>query len=193
MTKPIVNARAMLLERGKKILLQRGYFALSVSGLTKQCNMGTGTFYSYFPSKADLAVAIAQKDWDEMLTQMDLAINSKLAFEEKLRHIYLELKAFTDVYMTYWAQFGAERGNVERFAVIQTNCIRQVAERVLRVIREITREYPEVVLPLASDKLALLIVENMFVIAKTPVFTFDNFAKFLRNWAFVIKTANKGN
>lgn len=119
MSRPINDAKNKLLNCGKELLLQNGYFDLSITKLTHICHMGTGTFYHYFSSKADLVVDIVQADWESTLNSMDNAINDKTSLDGKLRKIYEILKLFNNTYDAIWVQFGAERGNIERFAVIK--------------------------------------------------------------------------
>ena len=187
MSRPVVNARLNLLKYGKEMLLQEGYFSLSVNRLTKTCNMATGTFYRYFPGKSDLVVVIVQTDWNAMLTRMETISKQKITFAEKLRGIFMELKGFTDLYENIWVQFGAEKGNVERFRAIRTTCLQQVADLVTDLLRARSSARADITLTMADTALATLIVQNMLIIARTEVLTIDAFLTILGKWALVPK------
>ena len=193
MSRPIVDARERLLSSGKKMLLQKGYFALSITQLTRACHMATGTFYSYFPSKAELAECIIQADWEIMLAAMDGVVNSAASFDDKLREIYTRLKGFVDMYGVVWIQFGSDRSNMERFSNLKDMYVYQVSGRVEQILREVTVAHEEISLPVTVDNLDLIIVKNMLIIARTQAFTFTVFEEALWKWALVTEDGHRIN
>jgi len=187
MPKKIANVRNNLLEKGRVMLLADGYFGFSISQLAHKCNIATGTFYRYFSSKAKLTEVIVQSDWDEMLGSMDMIVKSQIPFNKKLEGIYLELKKFSDLYLTVWTQFSAEKGNTENFASIKETCIKQLKKRVRQIIVEVVAANPQIQLTENVDMVALIIIHNLFVMARTPIFDFKHFADALWKWALVTK------
>lgn len=187
MPKQIVDARKKLLKNGEAILLNDGYFGLSVSKLARKCNMATGTFYSYFFSKAELTEIILQSGKNRMLANLDIIVNSKASFKQKLDNIYLELKNFSDRYLIIWTQFGAEKDNMERFKEMEATCIQQIAERVKKVVLEVLSSDPKMHISVSIDVLSMIIIHNSFIIAKTPMFSFKNFVEVLWQCIFVSK------
>ena len=67
MPKIIKNVKEDLLTEGKKQLLSNGYLNLNIRNITKECNIGTGTFYNYFKNKEQLVIDILSNDWTSIL------------------------------------------------------------------------------------------------------------------------------
>ena len=103
----IENARALLLERGRALLLQNGYDGLKVRELTRQCGMASGTFYSYFSNKEDLAFQLMELDWDARFEKIGQAVRSDLPLHDRLAVIYREINARERLYRTVFAKVPA--------------------------------------------------------------------------------------
>ena len=112
-------------------------------------------------------------------------LDEQLAFNKKLAGIYLELKNFSDLYLTVWTQFGAEKNNMQRFDVIKAACIQQINERVKQILLEMAVPASHLSLQMDADNLSLIITHNLFMIARTPIFNFENFVDVLWKWAFI--------
>lgn len=187
MSKPIINAREKLLITGKKMLLRDGYFNLYISRLTRECQMATGTFYSYFPSKADLVMEIIKPDWDNLLDTIDIKIEKVSTFDQKLRCIYQEFQGFYNIYGNIWIQFGSEQGNHDMYKITAATRIQQLADRIEQIIKEISAAHPEIVLPEKTSLLAILIVQNLLLIARIPAFSYDRFINAWQKWMLLTK------
>lgn len=81
MRTPIKNAKDTIVSKGRVLLFQNGYFRLSISQLAHESNIATGTFYNYFPSKADLVIHIIQADWNAILERIDIIIKTNSSSE----------------------------------------------------------------------------------------------------------------
>ncbi len=55
------ETRARLIKQAKAIVSSQGFRALSISAAASKANIATGTVYRYFPSKADLCIAIFEQ------------------------------------------------------------------------------------------------------------------------------------
>lgn len=61
MGRPPTNTKLRLLETAHELIWRNSYGAVSVDGICEKANVKKGSFYHYFPSKADLAMASI--DW----------------------------------------------------------------------------------------------------------------------------------
>jgi TetR/AcrR family transcriptional repressor of nem operon len=66
------DARERLIESGSELIHERGYTAVGVSELCTAAGVKKGSFYHFFPSKVELALAVIDR----------VAENSKTALEE---------------------------------------------------------------------------------------------------------------
>jgi AcrR family transcriptional regulator len=55
------NTRARILEAGRAVLEERGYFDTSVTEITKRSDVALGTFYRYFENKDVLCLQLLEK------------------------------------------------------------------------------------------------------------------------------------
>lgn len=61
MGRPPTNTKLRLLETAHELIWRNSYGSVSVDGICEKANVKKGSFYHYFPSKADLAMASI--DW----------------------------------------------------------------------------------------------------------------------------------
>jgi AcrR family transcriptional regulator len=54
------NTRARILDAGRTLLEERGYFETSVTEITKRCDVALGTFYRYFENKDVLCLELLE-------------------------------------------------------------------------------------------------------------------------------------
>ncbi len=66
------NTKERLVETAMELIWQNGYGSVSVDGICKTAGVKKGSFYHFFPSKADLAVAAMDQYF----------VNSKPVFDE---------------------------------------------------------------------------------------------------------------
>lgn len=60
---PSPEVRARLLAAGRTLMLDTGFHGSGVKDLTDAARVPKGSFYSYFPSKDDFAVAVLEDYW----------------------------------------------------------------------------------------------------------------------------------
>jgi TetR/AcrR family transcriptional repressor of nem operon len=65
-----VDATARLLTAASELMYRRGYEAVGVAELCDRADVRKGSFYHWFPSKAALAVAMLDRDWQRTRLQL---------------------------------------------------------------------------------------------------------------------------
>jgi len=70
-----INIEKSLLDAAIKLFTKNGYKKTKVSQITKEANVGTGTFYNYFSSKDDIFLEIYLMRHDDMKKEMTRLIS----------------------------------------------------------------------------------------------------------------------
>ena len=104
MPKIIKNVKEDLLTEGKKQLLSNGYLNLNIRNITKECNIGTGTFYNYFKNKEQLVIDILSNDWTSILKISNEIIEEDISFKEKLIFISNNINDFLKNYRLIFSE-----------------------------------------------------------------------------------------
>jgi TetR/AcrR family transcriptional repressor of nem operon len=72
------NARAKLLQVTTDLLWQHGYNSVSVDQICSRAGVKKGSFYHFFSSKADLAVAALEDHWNTERAQYDRIFSAQI-------------------------------------------------------------------------------------------------------------------
>jgi AcrR family transcriptional regulator len=70
MPKKLENVRELLLLEARRQAEENGYGAVTVRSVAKECGIGLGTVYNYFPSKDMLIASFILEDWEKSLSVM---------------------------------------------------------------------------------------------------------------------------
>src|ERR1700749_2265245 len=65
------NAREDIMKAAKLFAQAHGYAGLNYRDLAKQVGIKAASIYYYFPSKADLATAVARRYWEDAKAYLD--------------------------------------------------------------------------------------------------------------------------
>lgn len=76
-----LETRQKLLETAKKLIQEKGLSNTSITEITRQCGVASGTFYTYFKRKEDVVFAISRELYQEVL---DKALVHPGIFMERL-------------------------------------------------------------------------------------------------------------
>ena len=74
-----------LLAAARKVFREKGYDGATVSEIVQEAGVAQGTFYLYFPSKKDAALALAQQLLGIMAETLRSAYDPAMPFEDRLR------------------------------------------------------------------------------------------------------------
>ncbi len=80
------NAREDILEAAKKSAQAHGYGGLSMRDLAAEVGMKAASLYYHFPSKADLASAVAKRYWEDAAADLEKAWDEISDPAEMLRY-----------------------------------------------------------------------------------------------------------
>lgn len=64
----VVTSREEILKRSRELIRDKGYGALNIRSVAKQCNVAVGSIYNYFTSKSELIAAVVASVWGEIFT-----------------------------------------------------------------------------------------------------------------------------
>ncbi|MCO5052426.1 MAG: TetR/AcrR family transcriptional regulator [Verrucomicrobiae bacterium] len=78
------DAKEKLLQVGFDLIWNQSYGAVSVDQICEQAGVNKGSFYHYFPSKADLVVAAYEEDWREKQPELDRIFSPQVPPLERL-------------------------------------------------------------------------------------------------------------
>jgi len=96
------NAKAKLIEMAADLIWKSSYGSVSVDDICKNSGVNKGSFYYYFSSKAELAVAVMEASYQsyeiEMLEVFSDSVSAVERFERLLDFIYNKQKESSEKY-----------------------------------------------------------------------------------------------
>jgi TetR/AcrR family transcriptional repressor of nem operon len=90
MKKPC-ETKEKLLQVGFDLIWDSSYGSVSVDDICKRAGINKGSFYHFFPSKADLAVAAIEEHWKEKRPLMDSIFSPQVPALERLQNCCREI------------------------------------------------------------------------------------------------------
>ena len=169
MPKIISNLKEELMIKGKDILVNKGYNALNIRDLAKNCNIGIGTFYNYYQNKDEIVRAIIKTDWERIVKETHVKIqNSDKEFKEKLYIIYDGINRFLSDYLDTFMVMVSAGGKKHK-----SDKILIPYENILKEVLELHKEKRDISYDIPNEKLAKLILNNIIYICRDRSITFD--------------------
>lgn len=65
------NTKIRLIEAGMDLIWKESYGSVSVDDICRAADVRKGSFYYYFPSKVDLAIAVMEESYKQMKPELD--------------------------------------------------------------------------------------------------------------------------
>ena len=96
MPKIIENLPQRLMEEARKQVEESGYSALTIRSVAKECGVGVGTVYNYYPSKEALVAAFMLEDWNHCISNIQTCAQNAQGREPVLWAIYENLHQFME-------------------------------------------------------------------------------------------------
>src|SRR3954452_7518476 len=78
------NAKEKLLQVAFDLIWEQSYGAVSVDDICDRAKVKKGSFYYFFPSKSDLAVAAYEQHWQQSRPKYDSVFSSQLPPLERI-------------------------------------------------------------------------------------------------------------
>jgi TetR/AcrR family transcriptional repressor of nem operon len=97
------DAKARLMEAASELIWSSSYGATSVDSICERAGVKKGSFYYFFKSKSDLAVAALEEDWKQKKASYDATFSALISPVNRLKNY------FEGVY-TYQSRIKTETG-----------------------------------------------------------------------------------
>src|SRR5437588_9427026 len=78
---------ALILQAAEEVLMEKGYYEMSVDEIAARVGIAKGTVYLHFPSKEDLVFAIYERDMQKLLQLVEETVASPLTPRAKMEAI----------------------------------------------------------------------------------------------------------
>lgn len=96
MPKIIENLPERLSEEARRQIVEFGYGAMTIRSVAKECGVGVGTVYNYYPSKESLVAAFMLEDWKRCIDAIQNCSDNARGWEPVLWSIYEALIQFME-------------------------------------------------------------------------------------------------
>lgn len=169
MPKIIKNLRSSILKCAKDELLEKGYDALNIRAVARECGIAVGTVYNYFPSKETLAAHIMMEDWARELERIRLGCELAQSVSEALRALYDGVTAFYAIYRSVWEGYNFSAGAKSAYGSRRNMLVRQLADCVSAALERFA--------PSREDGFDIFVAENALVCAGGSLMTFESFER----------------
>ncbi len=80
----VSDARERLIEAASDLIHDRGYTAVGVNDVCERAQVNKGSFYHFFPSKQELALAVLEEYWKDQRERIEKAIQCRGCATSKL-------------------------------------------------------------------------------------------------------------
>lgn len=183
MPRIIDNPKGLILKEAKRILYREGYTSISIRKIAKECDIGVGTIYNYFPTKKELIIEMMSDFWEGFFKDVEIVLNSNKSFYQKLNGIFNSVFDFTKKFRETWLsnelyfspgyiESGVERKNIYIDKLIAI--IKQMIDEKIDIYKE------ENLRSFDSNELAKFIVMNFIAMVQMPYLDYKSFEKILR-------------
>lgn len=76
--------RATILQSGKKLFSERGFFNTSIADIVRETGLPVGTIYTYFKNKEEIVEVIIDEGWAEFYDHLEHSLAAGRTVEERL-------------------------------------------------------------------------------------------------------------
>lgn len=179
-----VTSKEKLIAAARAAAGQEGLAGLSIRGLAARCKISVGVIYNYFPSKADLVVAVMEDFWREAFSSVNWEKIAQKPFVGCVEAVYESLLSFVSVFQKDWLSQAAflEAGEKQMGRKRENAYFAHVQKVLLGSLSQ-----DEAVLP--------CVFLNSFTQQELVAFVFDNMLRLLRgkqkNCAFLLTLLGK--
>lgn len=98
------NPKEIILSAAKDIALEQSITKINIRLVAQKSNMSIGSVYNYFPTKADLLVAVIEDFWAEAFQNIDFKALADKDFYDKIQEIYYSLYEYLKNFKENWLE-----------------------------------------------------------------------------------------
>lgn len=130
------DTKSRLLKTAAQLIWERSFQATSVDELCARANAKKGSFYHFFPSKSDLAVAAIERAWQDTKVQIfDAVFGSETAGLSQISEFVAKACAVqTALFGDTGQVWGCPFGNLGQEMAKQDERVREAVERIFESI-----------------------------------------------------------
>jgi len=158
MPKIIKDAKKRITDRAVQIFLEEGFEHVDIRRIAKDCQIGVGTVYNYFPNKTAIMTQVFQALWNDSFQLLDELIESAEANAELLveyaHALYREMAKKNGIgKLLLWLEM-SDRKHVQDLKDIKLVDFSKFGNRHSEQIKKLLQKsYPEESTQLNSDEL----------------------------------------
>lgn len=104
--------RDEILSAAEGLFSKNGFFKTSMAEIAESAQFAMGTLYKFFKSKEDIYISLVESKVEEMLQQLEAAVQNTQPAEDKIREVIRVKLAFADqnrdffrIYVSEWSGF----------------------------------------------------------------------------------------
>ncbi|MDO4793269.1 MAG: TetR/AcrR family transcriptional regulator [Filifactor alocis] len=180
MPKIINNVREHILEEASRILRTQGKKSLNIRSIAHSCDIGVGTFYNYFPSKAELFLALYEEELKNFCIRIKMISAQDIDFEQKMEQTFQELSKFFNVCEAYQIHTVKSKDDLLRESIGNQSIFSTVEAMI-----ESEEEKGGIHTAIAASKLTEFILSNLVYLYQRP---YMNFEQLYSCFNFFVKT-----
>ena len=139
MPKIIPGLKQTIISKGRQILFEEGYDALSMRRMASECGIAVGTIYNYMRNKDDLVAHICMEDWLAAVKSINEELDKADGFVEGMDIIYRGIVSFRDCYSKCWSEYALAGGSREIIDRIHPNLRKQISDMIKKFLTDTER------------------------------------------------------
>src|SRR5574344_1224242 len=170
MPKVIENLQETLISKAKSILLTKGYDALTIRGVAKECGIAIGTVYNYFTSKDEMTAYVMLEDWQDMLNSANEKIKKSNSAEKALTLLYEGILKFNKTYHFIWKGYVMKESDT----VVYKKRHQLLIEQISACVQQVFDLFPPVN---KVNQAAVFLAENILIASGNSSLQFSSVLK----------------
>ncbi|ATD56194.1 helix-turn-helix domain-containing protein [Clostridium chauvoei] len=167
MPKIIKNVRALILSKGKNLLIEKSYSEFNIRELAKLCDVSVGTIYNQFDTKEKLISSIFIDDWNKSLSKIENLNSTSLSLEKKLFSVYKEMNIFISTYISIFHDIFVSNKSHKKINHLDS------LYKLVGEILYFEKEKGNITSQLSIEKLTYFTVNNLIVLCKDKTLSFE--------------------
>ncbi len=100
----VITSRELLLEAAKEIAAKDGISKINIRAVAAKCGVSIGSIYNYFPTKADLVVAVIENFWLSAFVDLRPENLIDRGFIQCFEIVYDKLSAYLATFQNSWVE-----------------------------------------------------------------------------------------